>query len=289
MSKIELYNGDCLEKFECDKCGCYFMTEDRSDFECPNCEEDSFRLINDNCDNALDMLINEGVRFDAIIFSPPYNKAGYEGFIRKRHATDSWKRRNIDYGNDAKNDFMKEEEYQKWQIEVLNKCHKLLKDDGSIFYNHKIRVAKHKASHPIEWILKTNLTFRQQITWNRKASPTVAPIRYIPNTELIFWLTKTPCQPSFIRKKDLKHKGEVWDIAPSRGDEHPATYPIELVENILHNLPDNALVLDPFMGSGTTGVACKNLGRNFIGIELDENYFEIASKRIEDTKDKTNE
>lgn len=47
---------------------------------------------------------------------------------------------------------------------------------------------------------------------------------------------------------------------------------------------DNDVVLDPFMGSGTTGVACKNLNRNFIGIELDENYFNIAKERIEAIK-----
>jgi site-specific DNA-methyltransferase (adenine-specific) len=283
---IQLINDDCLkamDKFECADCGCYFMVEDRNSFICPNCNNESIRLINDNCDNALDVLIKEGIKVDAIITSPPYNKAGYEGFIRKRHSSDSWNRRNIEYGDDANNDFMPESEYQEWQINVLNKCYELLKDDGSIFYNHKIRVAKHKASHPIEWILKTKLTFRQQITWNRKASPTVAPIRYIPNTELIFWLTKSPCQPRFTRHKDLKHKGEVWDINPSKGDIHPATYPLELVENILHNLPDDALILDPFMGSGTTGVACKNLGRNFIGIELDKNYFEIAKNRIENS------
>ena len=51
---MKLYKGDCLEKFECANCGCYFMVEDRSNFECPNCEEDSFRLINDNCDIKLD-------------------------------------------------------------------------------------------------------------------------------------------------------------------------------------------------------------------------------------------
>jgi len=237
--------------------------------ECGDCLE----LMNSIPDNSV----------DAIIFSPPYNKAGYEGFIRKPHSSDSWNRRNIEYGNDASNDFMVESEYQKWQINVLNKCHKILKDDGSVFYNHKVRVANHRASHPIEWILKTELTFRQQIVWNRKASPTLAPIRFIPNTELIFWLTKFPCQPRFIRSMETKHKGEVWEINPSKGDKHPATYPLELVENIIINLPKDAVILDPFMGSGTTGVACKNLGRGFIGFEKDPTYFEIAKKRIEDT------
>ena len=51
---------------------------------------------------------------------------------------------------------------------------------------------------------------------------------------------------------------------------------------------DGDIVLDPFMGSGSTGVACKNLNRNFIGIELDENYFKIAEERIENYRCKEN-
>jgi len=69
---------------------------------------------------------------------------------------------------------MDESENEKQQINVLNELHRILKHDGSIFYNHKVRVAQHKASHPIEWILKTNLTFRQQIIWDRKSSPAIA-------------------------------------------------------------------------------------------------------------------
>jgi DNA modification methylase len=63
--------------------------------------------------------------------------------------------------------------------------------------------------------------------------------------------------------------------------EHPCQMPIEVMKRIIGILPDDILVIDPFMGSGTTGVAAKNLNRDFIGIELDKNYFEIAKKRIE--------
>lgn len=61
---------------------------------------------------------------------------------------------------------------------------------------------------------------------------------------------------------------------------HPTTKPLNLMEWCLSYFPNATTVLDPFMGSGTTGVACKNLNRNFIGIEKDEAYFEIARKRI---------
>jgi len=61
---------------------------------------------------------------------------------------------------------------------------------------------------------------------------------------------------------------------------HPTTKPLNLMEWCLSFFPNCETVLDPFMGSGTTGVACKNLNRNFIGIELDKDYFEIAKQRI---------
>jgi DNA modification methylase len=61
---------------------------------------------------------------------------------------------------------------------------------------------------------------------------------------------------------------------------HPTTKPINLMEWCLNFFPDAQNILDPFMGSGSTGVACKNLGRNFIGIELDKEYFKIAQTRI---------
>ena len=62
---------------------------------------------------------------------------------------------------------------------------------------------------------------------------------------------------------------------------HPTQKPVELMEYLVKTYTnENDIVLDPFMGSGTTGVACKNLNRNFIGIELDKTYFEIAKERI---------
>lgn len=63
---------------------------------------------------------------------------------------------------------------------------------------------------------------------------------------------------------------------------HPCQMPLEVMKNIIGILPEEYIILDPFMGSGTTGVACKQLNRDFIGIELDKKYFEIAKKRIEE-------
>ena len=63
---------------------------------------------------------------------------------------------------------------------------------------------------------------------------------------------------------------------------HPFQKPIALMEWCLSFLPDARIILDPFMGSGTTGVACAKLGRKFIGIEIEPRYFDIACRRIEE-------
>lgn len=69
---------------------------------------------------------------------------------------------------------------------------------------------------------------------------------------------------------------------PPRDREHPNEKPIEVVEQLVatHSNPGD-LILDPFMGSGTTGVACARLGRRFVGIEIEPKYFDIACRRIE--------
>lgn len=78
----------------------------------------------------------------------------------------------------------------------------------------------------------------------------------------------------------------IWDGYIKQGREHntiqihPSQKPVDLMSWCLSFLPEGCTVLDPFMGSGTTGIACAETGRNFIGCEIDETYFNIASERI---------
>ena len=76
-----------------------------------------------------------------------------------------------------------------------------------------------------------------------------------------------------------------WNGMIRKGDdvrEHPTQKPVGVMEWCLTHIPDAHTILDPFMGSGTTGVACAKMGRKFIGIEIEPKYFDIACKRIED-------
>tara|TARA_B100001142_G_scaffold215349_1_gene213534 strand:+ start:406 stop:1140 length:735 start_codon:yes stop_codon:yes gene_type:complete len=79
-------------------------------------------------------------------------------------------------------------------------------------------------------------------------------------------------------------RSNIWSVNTTKGGKikHPATFPEKLaLDHIISWSNEDDIILDPFMGSGTTGVACKNLNRSFIGIEMDDKYFEIAKERIE--------
>ncbi len=209
---------------------------------------------------------------NCVVTSPPYNKGSVD---RKIGKTDSWKQANISYG--GFDDNLPEEEYQDWQIGVIEECLRVLKKDGSIFYNHKPRISKHRIIFPHEWLMSFNI--RQMIIWDRKNTPTLEPIRFMPTVEYIFWITKEAKTPKFNREA-FKY-GEVWRISPRIDKEHPATFPEELPAKCITATTDkDDTVLDPFLGSGTTAVVAKKLGRNYIGIELNPEYIKIAEKRL---------
>ena len=93
---------------------------------------------------------------------------------------------------------------------------------------------------------------------------------------------------TIIRMHGNKLKRDVIEtpVATVKGNKHPAIYPVGVVEEFLHLLtPTGALVLDPFMGSGSTAVACKKLGRRYIGYDINAEYCEDARQRISETPD----
>lgn len=209
---------------------------------------------------------------DCIITSPPYNKGSAN---RKCGKTDSWKRANIDYG--IFKDNLPEKEYQKQQKEIIKEMIRIIKPNGSIFYNHKVRIKNHRAILPTEWLGEFNI--RQVLIWDRTNTPQLAPIRWFPTTEYIYWITKTNIQPKFYKRS--KHHAEIIRIPPIPMKEHPAPFPEELVETLMINTTDeNDIVLDPYIGSGTVAVVANKLNRKWFGIELNPEYIKIINKRL---------
>jgi modification methylase len=214
---------------------------------------------------------------DLVVTSPPYNKKGLSG--ESKVGNHVWKKFNIDYNE--YDDNMDEDEYQIWVIDVLNELYRVIKPTGSIFFNHKPRRYNNKVILPSTFIEKSKLDIYQLIIWNRKSSPNIRKDILLPNTEHIYWLSKN--KPSTYKENLPKaFNTEVWDIIPGKQKEHPAPFPNQLVENCINlTTMKNDIVLDPFMGSGTTGEVCSYMNRYFIGIEMDKKYFDISKSRIE--------
>lgn len=235
------------------------------------------------CTDVLDGLRNlDSNSIDVIITSPPYNKKGLNK--AKNRDNQKWKS-TIDYGGDENVDNMPEDLYEEWQIEILNECYRVLKEDGSMFYNHKNRIwtGHGEIISPYKWLFKTPFKIRQELIWDRHSTSNIAKCRYLPTTELIFWLSKS-ARPRFERDRDTIFKKEVWDFNFQINTEHPAPFPIELPDNILHCIPkeenDKLLVLDPFMGSGTVAVSAIKNGFDYIGFEKFQEYVDMANERI---------
>jgi modification methylase len=219
----------------------------------------------------------ESDSISCIVTSPPYNKKGLSGKVRPGNQI--WKKFNIDYN--LYDDNLPESEYHTWMISILNEMSRIIKPDGSIFFNHKPRRHNNKSYLPTDFISKSDLNLYQLIIWDRLSSPNIRKDILLPCTEHIYWLTKS--KPKVFKENlDREFHSEVWKISPDKNTKHPAPFPQKLVENcILLSTVEGDIVLDPFLGSGTTAISSKKLNRDFIGIEIDETYFKLTEERLQ--------
>jgi modification methylase len=248
----------------------------------------SARLILGDCCEVLPSL--SGVNL--VVTSPPYNLGvssggGFSKFARnhghydpngsyrQRGGHGKWSGGALADGYGIHDDRMRWEDYVKWQETVLGFCWNTLAIDGAIYYNHKPRVQSCELWLPTS--LNPGLPLRQIITWARAGGMNFAPTHYVPTCEWIMVLAR----PAFrLRDKAASGAGDVWYIPQEACPDHPAPFPVELPLRAIETT-GAALVCDPFMGIGSTGVAAARLGRNFIGIEIEPKYFDIACRRIE--------
>lgn len=232
------------------------------------------KLINWDCLEEIKKIESESI--DLIITSPPYNK----WYWSKNRNINNWfktKSRCITYWDFDDN--LLPEEYEKQQRDLLTECCRVLKQNWSIFYNHIDILNNHNTIHP-KYIY--DFPLKQIIIWNRRNTPKLDKSYFYPINEYIFWIKKDKSSKPFFNRKNAKFQKNIWEIWPAVKNNHPAPYPEELVENIILSCSDEwNIVLDPFMWSWTTWKMAKLNNRDFIGIELNKEYFEIAKKIIE--------
>ncbi|MCX7649076.1 MAG: site-specific DNA-methyltransferase [Flavobacteriales bacterium] len=241
-------------------------------------------LIEDDCLKFMDELIEQfpdGI-FDMIFSDPPY-------FLSNGGITcNSGKMVKVDKGTWDKSQGI--ENNHSFNINWLSKCQRLLKKNGTIWVS-----GTHHVIFSVGFAMQQlGMKILNTITWEKPNPPPNLSCRYFTHsTETILWASKNKYSKHIFNYellKDLnfgKQMKDVWRItAPSNEEKifgkHPTQKPVKLLERIIiSSTQENALIFDPFSGSGTTGVAAIRLNRNFIGCELESSFIKIAIQRLQ--------
>ena len=220
--------------------------------------DDSVRLMQGDCLERMKEILDGSVDF--VLTDPPYNIARDNNFHTMGRA-------GIDFG-----EWDKEADILSYIKEVF----RITKNGGSfvVFNDWKNLGDISKEAEVVGFETKDMLRLEKTNPMPRNRDR-----RYITDFECAIWFTK-PKGKWVFNRQDEKYQRPKFVKSVDKGF-HPTQKSLSLMEDLLKiHSNENDIVLDCFMGSGTTGVACRNLNRNFIGIELDEKYFEIAKQRI---------
>lgn len=233
---------------------------------------DCLELMRDIPDGSADMVLTD----------PPYSSGGL--FAGDRKASTRTKYCDSDYNGAARfqnfsGDNMDQRSFTEFSRTFLAKARAKAKPGAvaAVFVDWRNLPALTDSLQMGGWI------WRGVCVWNKETARNI-PGRYRQDCEFIVWGTNGPkavdwtpgfaAFPGFYKEKSV----------PTKQKHHQTEKPVELLKKLLAICPGGGTVLDPFMGSGRTGVAAVNTGRSFIGMELYPGYFETAQRRIADAE-----
>ena len=246
------------------------------------------KIINGDSLKELKKIPNES--FDLIFADPPYNLQ-----LKKELSRPDTSK--VDAVNDKWDKFENFKSYDEFTSKWLLECKRILKKDGTIWvigsYHNIFRVGS-KIQDMGFWILN-------DVIWNKNnPMPNFRGTRFTNAHETLIWASKSENSKYTFNYQSLKCLNDdlqmrsTWNLPICNGNErlknngkkvHSTQKPEALLHRIiLASSNKNDFVLDPFLGSGTTAVVSKKLGRNYLGIEKEKKYFEAAEKRIKNTK-----
>lgn len=228
--------------------------------------DDAYKLIND--------FVERKIKVNHIITDPPYNISKDNNFSTMRRP-----RNGVNFGEWDSGDF----DLYSW----IPTYSKILDKNGSMIIFCSYRYI----SYIIDTLESTEagMTVKDILVW-QKSNPMPRNInrRYVQDMEFAIWAVKKNAKWIFNKPKDKPYLRALFNTPLVSGAErlgHPTQKSLKLMEDLIsiHTNPEE-IILDPFMGSGSTGEAAVRLGREFIGIELDNKYYEIAKKRLNSIK-----
>jgi len=229
------------------------------------------KLINGDAVAVMRTLQPQSIK--CVVTSPPYNLKNSSGNGMKDGRGGKWSNAALIQGYDKHADCMPHDDYVAWQRDCLTEMMRVLRPDGAIFYNHKWRVQKGLLQDRSDIV--DGFPVRQIIIWHRSGGINFNKGYFLPNYEVIYLIAK----PDFKLAPKANSLGCVWKINQESKNPHPAPFPVELAENCIMSV-DDGVVLDPFIGSGSTALAAEKYNREWIGIDQSSEYIEMARKRI---------
>jgi len=246
------------------------------------------KLVNGDSLKELKKIPDE--TFDLIFADPPYN-------LQLKSELTRPDRSKVSAVNDKWDQFENFKKYDDFTYEWLSECKRILKKDGAIWvigsYHNIFRVGTAIQNLGF-WILN-------DVIWNKNnPMPNFRGTRFTNAHETLIWASKSEKSKYTFNYQSLKCLNDDlqmrsnWDLPICNGSErlkkdgkkiHSTQKPEALLHRILLATSNkNDLILDPFLGSGTTATVAKKLGRNYFGIEKEKNYFKAAEQRIKATK-----
>ena len=246
------------------------------------------KIINGDSPEELKKIPRE--TFDLIFADPPYN-------LQLKSELTRPDRSKVSAVNDKWDQFENFKKYDDFTYEWLSECKRILKKDGAIWvigsYHNIFRVGTAIQNLGF-WILN-------DVIWNKNnPMPNFRGTRFTNAHETLIWASKSEKSKYTFNYQSLKCLNDDlqmrsnWDLPICNGSErlkkdgkkiHSTQKPEALLHRILLATSNkNDLILDPFLGSGTTATVAKKLGRNYFGIEKEQNYFKAAEQRIKETK-----
>jgi len=254
------------------------------------------KIIHGDCLDILKNIPDKSI--DCCITDPPYNISGYDnkkeiGWLKSNK---TWKEEKSYNKINEKWDKFSDSEYEMFTINWLSEIKRIIKPNGNIaIFGSYHNIFK------IGYILESlDLKLINSIVWyKRNAFPNITQRMFCESTEYIIWATnnnkKNAKNWTFNYKKMKELNGGIqmrnmFDIPSTKLSEkkfgkHPSQKPMELLNKlVLAFTNEDDIIIDPFLGSGTTALAAKQNKRNFTGVEIELDYIKIAEKRLNDEK-----
>ena len=247
------------------------------------------QIYQEDCASTFSRIENDSA--DLVVYSPPYNIS--KAYEKKR---------------------LELSDYVEWQVDVFKEAYRVCSPKGSICVQIGNHVAKSGEVIPLDCLLfnrfrETGAVSKDRIIWtfehglhcrNRFSGRHESILWFAKNIDCIFNLDEVRVPQKYPGKKYFqgpkkgqlscnpagKNPGNCWSIPNVKHNhvektEHPCQFPLEIAGKLISALTNkDGLVVDPFLGAGTTAAACVLLGRRFIGCDLDEEYCRIANERV---------